>query len=60
MVMVIYFGAKSIIAGAKYSVQVCGNKEFLENVFQKYYPSECSLYKDKYSKQCYTWKITSS
>lgn len=50
---------KNYSSGCKYSIQVCGNEEFLLNTFQKYFPSNCSLYKDKYSKQCYTWKITS-
>lgn len=44
-------------SGFKYIVQVCGNEDFLNGSFQKYFPSNCSLYKNKYSKQCYTWKI---
>lgn len=46
-------------SGTKYLVQVCGNQDFLLGSFQKFFPSNCSLYKDKYSKQCYVWKITS-
>lgn len=53
------FWNKKYSSGYKYSVQVCGNEDFLLGSFQKYFPSNCSLYKDKYSKQCYTWKITS-
>lgn len=48
---------KKYSSGYKYIVQVCGNEDFLLNSYQKYFPSNCSLYKDKYSKQCYTWKI---
>lgn len=44
--------------GKKYSINVTGNKDFLENTFQKCFPSTNALYKDKYSKQCYTWKIS--
>lgn len=49
---------KRYSSGYKYIVQVCGNKSFLLESFQKYFPSNCSLYKDRFSKQCYTWKIT--
>lgn len=45
-------------SGKKYIINICGNKEFLENTFGKYYPTNCSLYKDLYSKQCWCWKIT--
>lgn len=50
---------KKYSSGYKYIIQVCGNEDFLLGSFQKYFPSNCSLYKDKYSKQCYTWKIAS-
>ena len=48
---------KEYSSGFKYIIQVCGNESFLNESFQKYFPSNCSLYKDKYSKQCCTWKI---
>lgn len=48
---------KKYPSGFKYIIQVCGNENFLKGSFQKYFPSNCSLYKDKHSKQCYTWKI---
>lgn len=50
---------KKYSSGYKYLIQVCGNKDFLLGSFQKYFPSNCSLYKDNYSKQCYIWKIAS-
>lgn len=49
---------KQYSSGYKYIINICGNKEFLENTFGKYYPTNCNLYKDKYSKQCWCWKIT--
>ena len=52
------FWGKKYSSGYKYIIQVCGNKDFLLGSFQKYFPSSCSLYKDKLSKQTYTWKIT--
>lgn len=48
---------KHYSSGNKYLVQVAGNKEFLLGSFQKYFPSNCNLYKFKASKQCYCWKI---
>ena len=48
---------KKYSSGYKYIVQVCGNKDFLLGSFQKYFPSNCSLYKDKASRQVFTWKI---
>lgn len=48
---------KKYSSGYKYIIQVCGNKDFLLGSFQKYFPSNCSLHKDKQSKQTYTWKI---
>lgn len=48
---------KHYSSGYKYIINVCGNKEFLENSFQKYFPSNCKLYHDKKSKQCYSWKV---
>lgn len=59
-----YFdGDGSVIWGVKYSsgnkyiVQIAGNEEFLKNTYQKYFPSNCSLYKYKTSRQCFAWKI---
>lgn len=49
---------KKYSSGNKYIVQVCGNKEFLLGTFQKYFPSNCSLYRYKNAKQCYAWKIS--
>lgn len=54
----VFFG-KRYNSGVKYNINVCGNQEFLLNTFQKYFPTVNKLYKDKYSKQCYTWKISS-
>lgn len=51
------FWGKKYNSGYKYIVQICGNESFLLNSFQKYFPSNCTLYKDKKSKQCYIWKI---
>ena len=53
------FWGKKYSSGYKYSIQVCGNKDFLLNSFQKYFPSNCALYKAPNSKQCYVWKIAS-
>lgn len=52
------FYGKKYASGIKYNINVCGNMEFLTNTFQKYFPSTNKLYKDLYSKQCYTWKIS--
>ena len=49
---------KKYSSGNKYLIQVCGNKDFLEGGFQKYFNSACSLYKNAKSKQCYVWKLT--
>lgn len=54
----VFFG-KRYSSGIKYNINVCGNKEFLLNTFQRYVPSVNKLYKDLYSKQCYIWKISS-
>lgn len=48
---------KHYSSGNKYLVQVAGNEEFLLNTFQKYFPSNCGLYKYKTSRQCFTWKL---
>lgn len=48
---------KKYSSGYKYIVQVCGNEDFLLGSFQKFFPSNCALYKDKLSKQTYVWKI---
>ncbi len=49
---------KEYSSGKKYIISVCGNKDFLENTFQKYFPSINVLSKDKVSKQCYTWRVS--
>lgn len=49
---------KHYSSGNKYLIQVAGNEEFLLNTFQKYFPSNCRLYKYKTSRQCFTWKIS--
>lgn len=49
---------KEYSSGKKYMVQVCGNRDFLEHSYQVFYNSNCAIYKDKYSKQCCTWKLT--
>jgi hypothetical protein len=48
---------KHYSSGNKYLIQVAGNEEFLLNTFQKYFPSNCELYKYKTSRQCFTWKL---
>ena len=48
---------KHYSSGNKYLIQVAGNEEFLLGTFQKYFPSNCKLYKYKTSKQCFAWKI---
>lgn len=48
---------KHYSSGYKYHVQICGNEDFLLNSFNKWWPSNCALYKDKKSKQCYIWKV---
>ncbi len=53
----IFFG-KKYSSGRKYNINVTGNKDFLLKSFQTYFPSVNKLYKDLYSKQCYTWKIS--
>ena len=49
---------KQYTSGKKYLINVCGNKDFLEKTFQKYFPSNNALYKDKAAKQCYNWKLS--
>ena len=49
---------KRYSSGSKYIIQVAGNKDFLLGTFQKYFPSNCRLYKYKTSKQCYAWKLS--
>ena len=49
---------KQYSSGKKYNINVCGNKDFLENTFQKYFPSDNKLYKDKQAKQCWSWKLS--
>lgn len=46
-------------SGIKYLIQIAGNKEFLENTFQRYFPSKNKMYFYKSSKQCYSWKLSS-
>lgn len=53
----VFFGRK-YNSGYKYNINVCGNRDFLLNSFQVYFPSPNKLYKDLYSKQCYVWKIS--
>lgn len=53
----VFFGRK-YSSGYKYNINICGNKDFLLKSFQVYFPSNNKLYKDLYSKQCYTWKIS--
>ncbi len=54
----VFFGIK-YSSGTKYLIQIAGNKEFLENTFQKYYHTDNKLYYYKASKQCYCWKLSS-
>lgn len=49
---------KKYSSGRKYLINVCGNKDFLENTFQKYFPSANVLSKCKNSKQCYYWRLS--
>lgn len=53
----VFFG-KKYDSGIKYTINVCGNKDFLLGSFQRYFPTTNKLYKDLYSKCCYTWKIS--
>lgn len=53
----VFFGVK-YTSGYKYNINICGNKDFLLNSFQIYFPTVNKLYKDLYSKQCYVWKIS--
>ena len=48
---------KHYSSGNKYLIQVAGNEEFLLGTFQKYFSSNCKLYKYKTSRQCFAWKI---
>jgi hypothetical protein len=54
----IMFGRK-YLSGIKYNINICGNLEFLENTFGKYFPTSNKYYKDKISKQCWVYKISS-
>lgn len=49
---------KEYSSSKKYIIQVCGNRDFLEHSYQTFYPSDCSIYKYKISKQCCVWKLT--
>ena len=53
----IFFGRR-YNSGYKYNINICGNEDFLLKSFQTYFPSNNKLYKDLYSKQCYTWKLS--
>lgn len=44
-------------SGNKSVVHVAGNYEFLENTFNKYFPTACNLRLYKKSKQCYDYTI---
>lgn len=46
-------------SGCKYNINICGNLEFLQNTFNKYFPTINKFYKDLYSKQCWIYKISS-
>lgn len=48
---------KKYSSGYKYFINVAGNKDFLLGSFQKFFPSNCSIYKESQSKQCYKWVI---
>lgn len=50
---------KKYASGTKYNINICGNKEFLLNTYQKYFPSTNKLYFAPKSKQMYVWKISS-
>lgn len=54
----VLFG-KKYSSGIKYNINICGNLEFLENTFGKYFPTKNKYYKDKYSKQCWLYKLSS-
>ena len=54
----VFYGTK-YNSGVKYNINICGNKDFLLSTYQEYFPSPNKLYKDKYSKQCYVWKLSS-
>lgn len=44
-------------SGTKSTVHVAGNLDFLENTFNKYFPTACAIRKYKISKQCYDYTI---
>ena len=53
----VFFGTR-YSSGYKYTINICGNEDFLLSSFQTYFTSKNKLYKDLYSKQCYVWKIS--
>lgn len=46
-------------SGVKYCINICGNLEFLQNTFGKYFPTNNKYYLNKGSKQCYSYKVSS-
>ena len=44
-------------SGTKYLVQIIGTQDFLENTFDKYFETNCSLYKYK-TCNMFCWKIS--
>jgi len=52
------FGSK-YSSGTKYNVHICGNENFLLGTYQKCFPTKNKLSKDKLSKQCFGWRVSS-
>lgn len=53
------FYNKKYSSGTKYLIQIAGNKDFLEKVFMKFFPTNCKLYFYKNSLQTWCYKISS-
>ena len=56
--MNVMFG-KKYTSGIKYSINICGNEDFLLKTYQIFFPSTNKMYFDKKSKQTFIWKISS-
>ena len=54
----VMFG-KKYTSGIKYSINICGNEDFLLKTYQIFFPSTNKMYFDKKSKQTFIWKISS-
>lgn len=50
---------KKYSSGVKCSINICGNKEFLENTFQLFFPVNNKMYFFKKTKQTWLWRVSS-